>query len=195
MKPVNLSAADLKLQEDEDLFRLQLSLLARGAASTPGNDGNALVSVDEQAASLTMTIAQHLRDGRLTETMTRLLANYLETMDAQKRWALLALNSKNRRPSALGKNTNAVYAFTEALKQGLPTDDALIAAYDAYFAVMPYESGAEPTTYKRDSQKATSPRCRHPTLAAQRMATVIRPCLVKAGLLPPGKPGRPKKAI
>lgn len=183
-----------KLQEEEDIFRLRRKFLASGAATSSGDDGINLINVDDQAEKLVQTISQHLVAGRLTTTMITLLVNHLATMTGPQRWALLGLSKASRRMSASGQETSAIYAFTDALQRGLNEDTALVAAYDAYIAAMPLKPGEPPHSYHLDCKTEKSSSSRYRNLGAQRMATLIRPCLVKANLLPPPTPGRPKNA-
>jgi hypothetical protein len=128
--------------------------------------------------------------GTLPPVMAGLLASYLDTLDSPQRWALLGLNATNRRRSVEGQKNSAVLAFADAVKAGLDVQAATVAAYDAYFASAPAQSGRAPATYATDSKK---PGIRGMTKAEQRMASTVRPTLVRFGVLSAQRPGRPKK--
>lgn len=185
-----------RLQEDDALFRLQLSHLKNGAATESGDDdGVNLLNVEDQGARLVASISRHLSASRLTTTMIDLLCKYLARIDTTQQRALLGLSQAHRRSSALGQRNNAIDAYTRALGRGLSSEDALMEAYDAYFAAMPLTPGEKPNTYDRDRVNENDGRSRHTNQAKQRMATLIKPCLVKAGVLLPSLRGRPKKAL
>lgn len=181
-----------RLHEDDDLFRLQLSHLKNGAATGSDDDGVNLLNVEDQGAELVASISRHLIAGRLTTTMIGLLSKYLDRLDTTQQRALLGMNQARRRSSALGQRTNAIHAFTDALSRGISRDEALVKAYDAYFFLMPLTPGEKPDTYDRDRERQNDKRSRHANQAEQRMATLIRPCLVSAKLLPPSAKGRPR---
>jgi hypothetical protein len=81
-----------------------------------------------------------------------------------------------------------VLAYAEASKLGCNEQDALIAAYDAYFAAAPDLRGKRRATYAADLKMPGKPN-----RAKQRIASTIRPALVRFGMLAALPPGRPKK--
>ncbi len=191
-KPILQNSA--RLQEDDHLFKLQLSHLKNGAATESDDGGGHLLNVEDQGAKLVASISRHLSTGRLTPTMIDLMAKYLASIDTTQQRALLGLNQAHRRSSALGQKKNAIHAFTDGLSRGMSSAEALVNAYDAYFSVMPLKPGEKPDTHDRDQEKKSTKRSRYANQAEQRMATLIRPCLVASKLLPPAKVGRPRKA-
>jgi hypothetical protein len=142
-----------------------------------------------EVAELVRTIRVHLSTGTLTPTMVQLLDAHLGKLGDSEQWALLGLNGAHRRKSKVNQCDDALDAYVEAVKMGRNEDDALIAAYDAYFAASPKNPRGPRPTYAADSLKRSTG---FRSLAAKRMKT-IRQCLTEVGVLEPGKRGRPRK--
>lgn len=191
----------------DKLFCLRLDALRGGHGTIEAEDR--LLPVDDVAAALVSEIAMLLRadasaqlakpgtrfQGGLSPTMSRLLADYLDSMDSAQRWALLGMGEAARKRSAQGQRRNAVLAYAEAVAAGIAADECERRAYDAYFACAPQRSRA---TFADDSRRDSKRPDRYRTLAEQRWATIVRPFLVREGLMDAPRKGRkikiPKEA-
>ena len=183
MNPEELKVQSARLLQYDDMFRLQLNFLKRGSATASQPDSPALQSIDEAAIDLVATMVKHIRDSQLTPAMAQLLADHLSGFGTEQCLALFGLNKANRPTTKPGQQTSAANAFTDALRQGLGEESALIEAYNAYFAAGPPSKTGRRRTHADDSRDGK-------TSASKTMKSTIRPPLVQMGLLPKSGPGR-----
>ena len=190
-----------RLQEDDDIFKLRVEKL-KGGSATESESSGPLQTINEAAVTLTVEIAERLRNDQLTPLMLELLANHLEQFTEQQSLAFFSLNKANRHNTSAGQKQSAIDAFSDALRKAYANKEifdessALIQAYDAFFATgSEPEGGLLKRTYAADLKKPTPRNARHPNVALGTMESTIRPNLVIAGLLPEPKARLKKVAI
>lgn len=182
-KKIKDSFQKARLQEDDELFRMELEALKQGSAIVSTNsDAAGLQTIDDGAAQLVSTIAEHARLNQLTPSMVALLADYLATLTtATERFVVLGMSKATRPTTRSGQVISAGLAYSEALSSGTDKAGAEIAAYDAYFAAGPSPKyGIPRRTHAADLNEKTHKGARHKNKADGTMASTIRPAVFEA---------------